>query len=414
MGIVGIRQPEFGQRLRRLRKERGLSQRDVAGSVVNPSYISLLESGARVPTLEVVLHLAQAIGVSAEELAGESVLPRATGEDSASRLVHGLLARSSWDVGDWADAQARHQRAYAAAGDPAAALEHGMALHDVLGLRGEHDARYALLADLADTAAGFGVPELIVKIRVDQATAARDCGRLREALAHAEAAAAELPGTELAGTAEHVRTLGVLLSVTVDSGDTGEVGGLIDSMLALADSLGSPTVLGRSHWAASVAYARLGEPERAHLHIAHAHRMLAHPDTSLRDWGRFARAAASALLDTDSALSDIETYLRWMRAAAELADSPRVREHSTLIEARYALREGDPQRACELTSHLPLHLTTADVVRHHHTHGRALHALGRTAAAIEVLRSAVRLAEEHGNYRMATRIWHDIDRLHSE
>ncbi|MBQ1014874.1 helix-turn-helix transcriptional regulator, partial [Micromonospora sp. M51] len=58
-----IAQPDFGRRLRRLRTERGMSQRDLAVGAVNQSYISLLESGTRVPTLEVVAHLVGVLGV---------------------------------------------------------------------------------------------------------------------------------------------------------------------------------------------------------------------------------------------------------------------------------------------------------------------------------------------------------------
>ena len=427
---VGVRQPEFGQRLRRLRQERGLSQRDVAGTVVNPSYISLLESGARVPTLEVVLQIAGALGVAPDELAGMPVLaglpahePRparakADASDPApgSRLVHDLLARSAWDVGAWDEAQSRHERVFAdavRAGDPADVLEHGIALHDVLNLRGDHLSRYALLVELVRTAEAFGVAELIVKLRLDQATAARDCGKLGEALGLAESAMAVLPRTELAETAEHVRALGVLVSVKVDSGDTADIDPLIQTMIGLADALASPTVQGRSQWAASIAYARLGQADRARQHIIQAHRMLAHPDTSLRDWGRFARAAASALLDTDAALVDVDTYIRWMRSAAELTDSPTDHAHTTLIEARYALRTGHAEQALELTAHEPVNLTTTDVIRHHLTHGQAQHVLGRATEAITTLRAAAQLAEQHTNYRLATQIWREIDRMHT-
>ncbi|GAA4294223.1 hypothetical protein GCM10023148_56500 [Actinokineospora soli] len=292
-------------------------------------------------------------------------------------------------------------------------LEHGIALQDLLNQRGDHDARYALLVDLVRAAEEFGVTELIVKLRLDLATAARDCGRLGEALGLAESAVSALPRTELAKTAEHVRALGVLVSVKVDSGDTAEIDPLIDTMLALAESLSSPTVLGRSHWAASIAYARLGRSDRTLHHISNAHRMLAHPDTSLRDWGRFARAAASALLDTDAALDDIDTYIRWMRSAAELSDSPTDHAHTSLIEARYALRTGDAEQALALTEHEPVNLTTTDVIRHHLTHGQAEHRLGRTAAAIGTLRAAAQLAEQHSNYRLATQIWREIDRVHT-
>ena len=39
--------PTLGQRLRALRLERGLSQADLAGHLVSPSYVSLIESGRR-------------------------------------------------------------------------------------------------------------------------------------------------------------------------------------------------------------------------------------------------------------------------------------------------------------------------------------------------------------------------------
>jgi ATP/maltotriose-dependent transcriptional regulator MalT len=58
-------------------------------------------------------------------------------------------------------------------------------------------------------------------------------------------------------------------------------------------------------------------------------------------------------------------------------------------------------------------LTTTDVIRHYHTHGQALHQLGRTDAAITTLRTAAQLAEQHDNYRMATQIWREIDRIHT-
>jgi tetratricopeptide (TPR) repeat protein len=48
----------FGQRLRRLRLAAGLSQIELAGDQLHPSYVSLLESGKRTPTTDVVAVLA--------------------------------------------------------------------------------------------------------------------------------------------------------------------------------------------------------------------------------------------------------------------------------------------------------------------------------------------------------------------
>ncbi len=54
----------LGQRLRALRKERGLSQSDLAGDLVSPSYVSLIESGQRSPEREVLEGLARKLGCS--------------------------------------------------------------------------------------------------------------------------------------------------------------------------------------------------------------------------------------------------------------------------------------------------------------------------------------------------------------
>lgn len=419
VSIVGVQQPEFGRRLRQLRQERGLSQRDVAGDVVNPSYISLLETGARVPTLEVVLQIAQALDVHLEALVADAVLPIKEvekGPEVNRTLVLDILARSALDFGDLDDAGDRYQSAYDSAvrdGVPSAVVERGIALQDVLILRVDHHGRYALLDNLVSVADQLAVPELMVKLRLDKAAAARDCGHMAEAVLLATSAMEALPDTELANTGEHVRALGILISVKVDSGDTGDIPTLVDGMLACAEKLGSRTVLGRAHWAASVAFARLGVGERAERHVRQAKDMLAQPGTSIREWGRFACAAASVLLDAEAELSEVDQYMTWMRAALELADSPGEQSKVLSIEARYALARGDCERALELSEHESEGLAAADLLRLRRTRGRALYRLGRTDEAVEALRAAARLGEELDAYRVAAEVWREIDEMRS-
>jgi transcriptional regulator with XRE-family HTH domain len=57
-----------GQRLRRLRHERGLSQRDLASPGVSYAYISRIEAGARRPSVKALRQLAPKLGVSVEYL----------------------------------------------------------------------------------------------------------------------------------------------------------------------------------------------------------------------------------------------------------------------------------------------------------------------------------------------------------
>src|SRR4051794_1638432 len=57
-----------GQRLRRLRLERGLSQRELSSPGVSYAYISRIEAGARRPSVKALRMLARKLGVSAEYL----------------------------------------------------------------------------------------------------------------------------------------------------------------------------------------------------------------------------------------------------------------------------------------------------------------------------------------------------------
>src|SRR5919202_2507135 len=58
----------IGSRLKRLRLERGLSQRDLSSPGVSYAYISRIEAGARTPSVKALRMLAQKLGVSVEYL----------------------------------------------------------------------------------------------------------------------------------------------------------------------------------------------------------------------------------------------------------------------------------------------------------------------------------------------------------
>ncbi|WP_019814856.1 helix-turn-helix domain-containing protein [Saccharomonospora saliphila] len=418
MNVGLVHQPDFGQRLKRLRRKRGLSQRDVAGDAVNPSYISLLESGARVPTLEVVVQLAEALGVSTDALVGAGLPARnaTDGAQEASRLVNQLIARSSLDYGDLPEAEARYEQAYRAArdGGPAVrALEYGLALQEILGARGRPQERYDLLGELADQAARSELPELEVKVEIERASAARDTDRPAEAIEAAERVRDRITGTQLEGTSEHVRLLGVLLSVRCEYGELTEVPGLVERILAVADGIGRDGVRGRAHWAAGVACAYLGWSERAGEHIRQAKAMLGTPATPLQEWARFSRAAASTLLDAGGDLDEVAQYLRVARTALDMVSLPGEDGPIAVLEVRHAVAAGQPARAVELGEAVTADLADAERVRLRIALGRAHALLGDTERAVVELRSAAALAEELSQFRLATRVWRELDEVRS-
>lgn len=421
MNDVVIRQPEFGRRLRELRTARGLSQRDLASGVVNPSYISLLESGSRVPTLDVVIQLSQVLDVPTSSLLNGEVSglvpddPRSPGSD----LMWQILSSSLVEFGELDEARTRMGEAYAQARGrdrTDRVIEVGLALRQVLMFAGDFAAELDLLRELLSMAQRIGAGQIATKLRIDIAATARRLGRFAEAREQAMAALETITDGELNQSTEHVRLLGVLIAILCDEGDTGEVPGLLAEVLRMAEQLGGAAVLGRAHWAAATAYARMGRAEPAHEHLRLARRGMAGPTTSVRDWARFSRAAASVLLDVHGDDAEIERYLASAAAAVEAMDLPQGRVYLTALRARHELARGNAERAVELALSVlrpQPQVAGYDLVRLRLVLGRALHQLGRTAQAVTELRQTAELAAQLEAFRLATTIWRELDLMRS-
>ncbi|MFD0636117.1 helix-turn-helix domain-containing protein [Catenulispora yoronensis] len=131
-----LEQPAFGQRLRRLRVERGLTQGALAGEELSTGYLSRLESGARQPTERAVRLLADRLGIDPARFAEPEASPLAEtlavatglGPDEAGPLLAEALADAGgqdpltrwpalYQVAEWR----RRQRARPGAGPPGGA-----------------------------------------------------------------------------------------------------------------------------------------------------------------------------------------------------------------------------------------------------------------------------------------------------
>src|ERR671933_1711529 len=77
-------QETVGQRLKRLRLERGLSQRELSGPGVSYAYVSRIEAGQRDPSLKALRVLARRLGVSLEHL--ETGVPVTEAQERELRL----------------------------------------------------------------------------------------------------------------------------------------------------------------------------------------------------------------------------------------------------------------------------------------------------------------------------------------
>ena len=60
---------QFGNNLKRIRTEKKMSQGDIVRATgIDRSYVSALESGKQNPTLDTIKKIAQALGVSMDQL----------------------------------------------------------------------------------------------------------------------------------------------------------------------------------------------------------------------------------------------------------------------------------------------------------------------------------------------------------
>ena len=75
----------IGERLRTARRARGLTQRDLQSAGVTFGYICRIERGSRLPSVEVIRRLADALGVSASWLENGH-------EDRWDQFTHGEIA----------------------------------------------------------------------------------------------------------------------------------------------------------------------------------------------------------------------------------------------------------------------------------------------------------------------------------
>lgn len=414
MNAVEISQPEFGLRLRRLRKELGLSQKAVAGDRLTPSYISLLENGNRVPTFDVTIQLARILGTSLEDLIGYKVdgLLGEASEGDAALNASRVQARHLAEMGDAQGARALLRTEFEALGPQAAErprLEVGIELASVLASTGHHEERVKVLDELLSTRSVGDAPLLRRSLRIDRASSLRELGRLRESRLELE----ELRRSdEGAPPPERVRLLGVLASVQCEMGDYEEAAATIAEMIPLAEDRCNSATTGRAHWVASMVCSRMGRPVDAERHLRAARSLLTFESMPLRDWMRFCRINASVMLDIGAELDEAHEWIQIAETTARLTGSAAAAGAATRERARYEQAKGRHERAAELySSLLSDDLTGESLLVTLLGLGATLPELDRTPEAIEALREAARYCERNGNYRMATEIWNRIDRL---
>jgi tetratricopeptide (TPR) repeat protein len=241
-----------GQRLRQAREAAGLTQRELSFEGCTAAYVSRIEAGARVPSLQILHEFAKRLGVTPEYLA----TGRPAGEDVSSELLEAEVALR---LGDEERAAQLYEAARANADSAAALVRVQLGLGRLALRRNEVAQGIDLLeravqsgelapgdASAAANALGRGY---VMQSRYDEAFAIFD--RFLDA------------ARSRADHFDEVRFSVLLANAYIDHGDYGRAHATLGEVLDVARQTVDPLLRASLYWSQSRAHLSQGEPDRA-------------------------------------------------------------------------------------------------------------------------------------------------------
>ena len=380
-----------GRRLRQTRIEAGLSQRALAFPGCTPAYISRIEAGQRIPSLQLLRELANRIGVDVEYLARG---------DEASAAVTDPLAEAELDLrlGD-VEAAERHFSAFAGA--------------DV-----SDRARARALAGLGQIAFGRGdsngaieafeqALELSPRLEADDPALADSLGRAYAMTNQYDRAVALFErrynaAQQRQDLIQTTRFAVLLANTLVDSGSFARAEGLLGKALAQIGDEGDPLTNARLWWTQSRLHTLQNEPT-----LAERYARLALDTLMLTEHTRYVALARQVLahiyLDEGRADEALEV-LEPARATLEASENAYDRGVIRVELARALVEVGRTDEA------MPLAETAADELREvspidagraHDVLAGALRRRGDVDGAIAASQRALTLLPVNDRYRLA-------------
>jgi transcriptional regulator with XRE-family HTH domain len=244
----------LGQRLRALRKEQGLSQSDLAGDLVSPSYVSLIESGQRSPERDVLEGLARRLGCSVLYLESGIAPEEITEQRLKLQFAEIALASGSAD-------EARSQFAMlSGTGNGEISLAAAWGLARSLEKLGDLHAALAPYDGLLEAArSGLpGAPGLLMLL-MGRCRLYKQAGDFARSIEVGEEALREVRDLGLDGTEEEIRLASTLVGSYWARGDLFSAQHLADQVIERAERLGSRTARGSAYWNATLVAADAGQ-----------------------------------------------------------------------------------------------------------------------------------------------------------
>jgi tetratricopeptide (TPR) repeat protein len=334
--VSDLQAETIGERLRRLRTERALSQRELSAPGVSYAYISRIEAGARRPSVKALRQLARKLGVTAEfletgaeihdferrelRLADAELRLRLGGEAEHAEHQFELLARESADAGD-ATSEVRAQ-----VGLGLLAFDQG---------DNERAAKLLEVAVEGSAVSPTGRPEVFATLgRAWCAT-----GQAERAVALFERCRAIVAEEAPDDVATDVRYASYLSAALTDLGDYDRAQEVLRGVVRSSDTLSDPHTRVRLYWSLGRVAGNAGRPRASLGYFRRAVALLEATEHTLH-LGRAHLSCAWVLLateDVEDAAFHLDQAEQLFGASAEPADIVMLRRH----QAELAIRTGD-------------------------------------------------------------------------
>lgn len=409
-------QGSLGKRIRLSRVRMGLSQAQLALPELSDSYVSLIESGKRVPTPDVVRLLARKLGCSVSYLVSgidEDVQQqmRTTLEYAEIALQNGeaVEARDRFaellvnpDLNALPDFASRARWGHALALESAGDLEEAISEFTVLGdsLSPEYDT------------------DEWIELNIAISRCYRDIGELAESAAVAENAFACVTAQPGPWSDETVKLGATLAGTYLVRGDLVSARQLTDRLIERADELGSPVARMAAYWQAALVARNQADFDTAATHAQRALALLGEA-TDPRNLSRLRAQYGYLMLLADS--SNLERARdELQRAMDEMTETTASEVDIALCLtelARIEIATGDPDRAVDradaalnLLGNGPRLATAGALI----VLAEARVRLGQAAEAIEVVDRVTTCLEQMEPSREAAEGWFNLAELLAE
>jgi transcriptional regulator with XRE-family HTH domain len=241
---------DVGRRLKEARTRAGLSQRQLAFPGCTAAYISRLEAGARVPSLQMVNQLAVRLDVSGQWLA-TGVEPPPAGH------VELIEAEVALRLGETDHAEELFRAHLDGGGAERAAALAGLA--QIAFRRERLDEAIPLLEQALEERNRRALADPAVADTLGRAYAIR--GDLEAAIALFEAALGEAQEAE--APVEELRFSVLLANALIDAAEFGRAEAALARVIRIAESTGDPVTRARVFWSQSRLHSMRHEPDLA-------------------------------------------------------------------------------------------------------------------------------------------------------